>query len=367
MVKKTIFNKEYLIELLKLNFQYREIKDEVFGTVLELDARTAYRFCLTTNSYYLIDNYGLRLFGRFRTFNHRNYSLNQGLFLIETNNGEITNNNLPAQLYSNYPFIYDGKKKIIFIDGNDTPNIIADTFKKIMSNNKNPQEYILNMVHKDGSQWEHYFEFMASEIFIKKGYFTDIQLPWSYHGRPDFGVYNHQLIEILKSVNLIENGALILELSALRLFNKTKNIKKIKFSNSKLNYEFIIGEVKTTQKKSQIIEYLKTGLCFKAYEFMPNKEEKEDHCGLIKINSENKIVIDESPQNPYFDKDKSNKDLEWFENYIKIHLLGNLSLEELTKLMKKSLNQSKLTFQNIIKLVQILEFNEIIEVIENGI
>ena len=132
MVKKTIFNKEYLIELLKLNFQYREIKDEVFGTVLELDARTAYRFCLTTNSYYLIDNYGLRLFGRFRTFNHRNYSLNQGLFLIETNNGEITNNNLPAQLYSNYPFIYDGKKKIIFIDGNDTPNIIADTFKKIM-------------------------------------------------------------------------------------------------------------------------------------------------------------------------------------------------------------------------------------------
>ena len=367
MAKKIFFDKEYLLELLKLNFQYKVIKDDIFESIIELDERTAYRFCLTTNSYYLVDKYGLRLFGRFRTFNHRNYSLNQGLFLIETNGGEITNNNLPAQLYSSYPFIYEGKKKIIFIDGNDTPNIITDTFKKLVANNKNPKEYILNVVHKDGSQWEHYFEFMASEIFIKKGYFTDIQLPWSYHGKPDFGIYNHKLIGILKSVNLIENGALILELSALRLFNKKKNFEKGKSSASKTDYEFIVGEVKTTQKKSQILEYLKTGLCFKAYEFMPNKKEKESYCGLIKIDSENRIIVDSSPVNPYFDKDKSNKDLEWFEDYIKIHLLGNLSLEELRKLMKKSLNQSKLTFQNIIKLVQALDFNEIIEVIENGI
>lgn len=367
MAKKIFFNKEYLLELLKLNFQFKVIKDDNFGSVIELDERTAYRFCLTTNSYYLVDKYGLRLFGRFRTFNHRNYSLNQGLFLIETNEGEITNNNLPAQLYSSYPFIYEGKKKIIFIDGNDTPSIITDTFKKLVANDKNPQEYILNIVHKDGSQWEHYFEFMASEIFIKKGYFTDIQLPWSYHGRPDFGVYTHQIIEILQSVNLIENGALILELSALRLFNRKKTFEKSKFSDSKLDYEFIVGEVKTTQKKSQIIEYLKSGLCFKAYEFMPNKKEKEGYCGLIKINSENKIIIDSSPVNPYFDKDKSNKDLEWFENYIKIHLLGNLSLEELRKLMKKTINQSKLTFQNIINLVQKINFKQIIEVIENGL
>lgn len=367
MAKQSIFNKEYLIELLKLNFQYKEIKDELFGNVLEIDARTAYRFCLTTNSYYLVDKYGLRLFGRFRTFNHRNYSLNQGLFLIETNNGEITNNNLPAQLCLNYPYIYTGNKKIIFIDGNDTPNIIETIFKKIQSNKKNPEEYILNMVHKDGSQWEHYFEFMASELFILKGYFTDIQLPWSYHGRPDFGIYKHQLIEILKSVNLIENGALILELSALRLFNKTKGMKNIKIRNFKLDYEFSLGEVKTTQKKSQILEYLKTGLCFKAYEFMPNKKEKENHCGLIKINSENKIVIDDSPQNPYFDKEKSDKDLEWFEDYIKIHLLGNLTLEEIKELMNKIINKQKLTFQNIITLVQKIEFKEIIEVINNGI
>ena len=104
------------MSILKLNFNYKLVRDDVFEEVLELDERTAYRFCLTTNSYYLVDDYGLRLFGRFRTFNHRNYSLNQGLFLIETKKGEIVNNNLPEYLYQKYPFIYEGVKKIIFID-----------------------------------------------------------------------------------------------------------------------------------------------------------------------------------------------------------------------------------------------------------
>jgi len=367
MANKTVFDKKYLMSILKLNFNYKLVRDDVFEEVLELDERTAYRFCLTTNSYYLVDDYGLRLFGRFRTFNHRNYSLNQGLFLIETKKGEIVNNNLPEYLYQKYPFIYEGVKKIIFIEGENTSRILAETYAKIVSKKKNPHEYIVNLVHKDGSQWEHYFEFMASEIFIKDGYFTDIQLPWSYHGRPDFGVYKHKLIQILKSVNLIENGALILELSALRIFSKNNLKKGGKLAELGEDYEFIVGEVKTNQRKSQILEYLKTGLCFKAYEFMPSKNKKENYCGLIKINSENKIIIDSSPINPYFEQNKADKDLEWFENYVKIHLLGNLSLEELRLLIKRLTADTKLTFQNLIRVVQKLEFIDIIKVIKNGI
>ena len=163
------FNKAYLMELLKLNFNFDIVNDDIFGKVIEIDERTAYRFCLTTNSYYLVDKYGLRLFGRFRTFNHRNYSLNQGLFLIETKNGEIINNNLPQTLYSKFPFIFEGSKKIIFIESEDTSTVISEVYNKILSLGKDPKNYILNLVHKNGSQWEHYFEFMASEIFIKKG------------------------------------------------------------------------------------------------------------------------------------------------------------------------------------------------------
>lgn len=361
------FNKEYLMELLKLNLNFAIVKDDIFGDVIQIDERTAYRFCLTTNSYYLVDKYGLRLFGRFRTFNHRNYSLNQGLFLIETKNGEIVNNNLPQTLYSKFPYIYEGTKKIIFIESQDTSKVIEDTFNKIIKSEKNPKDYILNLVHKDGSQWEHYFEFLVSEIFIRKGFLTDIQLPWSYHGTPDFGIYKHKLVDILKSVNLIENGALILELSALRLFNKDKKEKvPINFSNLP-EYEFRVGEVKTKQKKSQIIEYLKTGLCFKAYEFMPKKTNGEQYCGLIKIDNKNKIVVEDGPINPYFEPEKMKEDLKWFENYVKVHLLGNLSLDELKDLFNKELNKPRLTFSNLIELVQKINFKKLIEVINNGI
>lgn len=364
------FDKNHLIKLLEINLNFNVVKDELFGKVIKLAEQDAYRFCLTTNSYYLVDKYGLRLFGRFRTFNHRNYSLNQGLFLIETKNEEIVNNNLPQTLFLKYPFIFEGAKKIVFIESKNTSTVIEDTYNKIIAAGKNPKEYILNIVNTSGAQWEHYFEFMASEIFIRKGFFTDIQLPWSYHGTPDFGVYKHKLIDILKSVNLIENGALVLELSALRLFNKGDNrkSKKIPRCISELSeYEFRVGEVKTTQKKSQILEYIKTGLCFKAYEFMPKKDNHESYCGLIKITSEDKIVIDDGPVNPYFKPKKMKEDLEWFESYIKIHLLGNLSLEELKLLFEKELGESKLTFLHLIKLVKKITFKNLLEVVNNGI
>ena len=33
MAKKIFFNKEYLLELLKLNFQYKVIKDDIFDSI----------------------------------------------------------------------------------------------------------------------------------------------------------------------------------------------------------------------------------------------------------------------------------------------------------------------------------------------
>jgi hypothetical protein len=360
-----IFNKENLIKILKLNFGYKIIDDDIFGEVIELDARIAYRFCLTTNTYYLVDKYGLRLFGRFRTFNHRNFSLNPGLFLMDPETEELSDENLPRQIFDKFPFVYEGKKKLIFIESHNTPKVIEETYKDIILSGKNPDDYILNLVHKDGSQWEHYFEFMASELFIKKGYLTDIQLPWSYHGTPDFGIFKHSITEKLKSVNLIENGALILELSSLRIFNKkTKSTSNL--SNNEENYKFIVGEVKTKQTKSQILEYLKTGLCFKGYEFIPNKKKKEQFCGLIKI-QDNKIIIEESPESEFLDSEKVKVDFIWFNQYIKIHLLGNLELSEIKKLLSKYIESDKMSFSNLIKLLDVIKINDLIEVINNGI
>ena len=129
------FNKEYLSDLLKINLELKEVEDKVFGKVIQVSPRTAYRFCLTTNSYYLIDKYGLRLFGRFRTFNHRNHSLNQGLFLLETKGDKIINSSLSQKLYKEYPFIFSGDKRLIFVESFETSDEIERIYKKIIENN----------------------------------------------------------------------------------------------------------------------------------------------------------------------------------------------------------------------------------------
>jgi len=357
------FTKDSLMRALNKNFKFDISKDSIFGNVITVDAKTAYRFCLTTNSNYLIDRYGLNLFGKFKTFNHRNYSLNQGLFLIDHKTGTISDKNLPAKLYEMYPFIFKGDKKIIFIDGKNPSEIISSTFKKITKNNGNNEEYIVNVVHKQGSQWEHYFEFMASEFFIRKKYLTDLQLPWDYHGRPDFGIYKHPILKQLKSLGLIKNGALILELSSLKTFNS----KYSPTSEKTDSYKSFVGEVKTKQNKSQILDYLKKGISNAGYEFIPNKQKSEIFSGLVNIDEDDKIQIQEAPQNEFLDKNKMKKDCEWFNNYLKLHLLGNLALFEIEELMEKIIKSNKLTFFNLIKLIKIIELSEILEVIENGL
>jgi len=218
-----IFNKDTLMEILKTNFQYKVLEDDIFGKVVELEARTAYRFCLTTNTYYPIDKYGLRLFGRFGTFNHRNYSLNPGLFSLDTKNNNFSDRNFPIKLGDSHPGLFEGNKRLLFVESHNTSKVIEETYNKIVKYDKKPTDYLINLVHKNGSQWEHYFEYIASEIFIRKGYLTDVQIPWSYHGRPDFGVYKHDILSLFRNMGFVKNGALILELSAIRIFQDVAN------------------------------------------------------------------------------------------------------------------------------------------------
>ena len=175
------------------------------GELLLLDARSAYRFCLSTNSYYLPDKYGFSFYGRFVTFNHRSYSFLPGLFQINRD-GEITSENLPHQINKMLPFIFKGDKKILFIEVDDgSDRLIEEYYKIITKLGENPEEYILNVVFKNGSRWEHYFEYIAIEHFSRKGFLTDVQLPWNYHGRPDFGLYKHPLVTLLNKNHLIYN------------------------------------------------------------------------------------------------------------------------------------------------------------------
>jgi len=360
--KSNFFSKDNLLEIFDKNTDLEIIEDSIFGKVMKSDARTAYRFCLATNSYYVVDRYGLRLFGRIRSFNHRNNSLNQGLFITKTNGDKIIEHNLVHDLNEQYPFIYKGDKKIVFIESRNISEKLEETYKTLLKNKLNPEEYILNLVDTKGSQWEHYFEFLASEMFIKKGYLTDIQIPWSYHGTPDFAAYHHKIIGLLKKKGFINYGALIIELSSLRFFSKKRNLHSNIHEEEK--YSLIIGEVKSKQNKSQILEYLETGLPFKGYEFIPNKENREKYSGLIKIDNSNMLKIEEAPKNPFYNAKLSEEDLKWFEKYLKIILFGNLTKDELSSFLERKLKKDKkLTFINLIKLADNIKFEEILNIL----
>jgi len=361
--KNKLFSKANLLDILIKNTNLTLLKNPIFDNVIKADARTAYRFCLTTNSYYLVDKYGLRLFGRLRSFNHRDNSLNQGLFTLKTDGEKIIEHNMVQELESQYPFIFRGNKNIIFIESKSPSENIEEIYNVIIKNNLSPSDYILNLVDTSGSQWEHYFEFLASEMFIKKGYLTDVHVPWSYHGTPDFAAYKHKLTNLLIKKNMINFGALIIELSSIRFFNnKTKEKEKELAVDEE--YSVFVGEVKSKQSKSQILEYLQTGLPFKGYEFIPNKKKQEKYSGLIKINSFNKLETEEAPENPFYNPALLKEDLTWFEKYLKIILFGNLTREELFLFLKNKLGKDKkFTFMNLINLAEITKFEEILKII----
>ena len=353
------FSRKTIVSIFDANFQDKFFYDKDLNLdVLELTAKEAYRFMLTTNSHYLIDEYGLSLFGRFRTFNHRNYNLTSGLFNYY--NKRFSDENLPLKLREKYPFIFQGNKKIIFIEVSKSNNVIKETYEKLVSLNKNPRNYIINLVYKNGSNWEHYFEYFAIRYFLNKGFFTDIQLPWSYHGCPDFGLYKHNL------QGYSSNPFFIIELSSIKAFNEESKLN----INSRLNedYEFVVGEVKTKQLRSQINEYLETGIPNSGVEFIQNKKNRNKNSGLISINKEFKIVLSDFINNKFFDKNISKKDEKWLKDYIKINLLGNLTFEEILFLYKlKFKNEAELTLGNITKLVKVLTIEDIIKIIKDGI
>lgn len=366
MIGETFHSKKNLIDILVKNFNFQVIADEIFGESLLVDANEAYRFVLTTNSYYLLDRYGIRLFGRFRTFNHRDSSLIPGLFLINKSNQIINGRNLPANMVKKYPFIFRGNKKIIFIESHNTSEVISNCYKKIKDSGYNPEDYIVNLIHRNAAQWEHYFEYLTCEYFRRKGYLTDIQLPWNYHGRPDIGIYKHDIIEKLSSYNIIEGGLFFSELSTLRYFNR-KNMYDYESMLNDFEYEFIVGEVKSKQKNSQIEKYLKTGICHKGFEVIPKKIKPDKNCGLLKIDDDNLIYYIDSPPNPYLDKGKVSKDKIWIDKYLKINLLGNFSVLELQKITKKYTNSNTLDFKDLLNLVEKIKINDILEELINGV
>tara|TARA_B100000902_G_scaffold8895_1_gene11158 strand:+ start:1444 stop:2517 length:1074 start_codon:yes stop_codon:yes gene_type:complete len=353
------YSKEYLEKLLINNVQCDYVFDSFFGEIIEFTPRVAYRFLLCTNSIYMSGNLATPLFGQLQTFKHRKENLAGGLFVLKDDEKII--NTLPSIWNKNYPTLFTRKKKLLLIDPGKTSDteILHSVYQKIISNHLDPLDYILAFVKKSSSGWEHYFEFLISEKYIQQGYFTDVQIPFSTQEIPDFGIYKHEYIKEIKKNNWINSGALILELSALRYFRKNQDV----VLNDDYDYQFIVGEVKTNSKSSQIENYLTSGISHQGMEFIHHKKNHEKHSNLAFVNSNFEIEIKGSLQNPYINREKIKIDKQWFESYLKLHLLGNLNINELRTLFVSKLNSSDLTVPNLLLLSKLIDINELLKII----
>jgi hypothetical protein len=349
-----IFSSEALCRILEKNFGYIRCIDDVFKNVLELNPIEAFRYSAITNSPYLLDEHGYSPFGKLITFNHRNYSLNTGLFDLSIRNGEINLLNAPMKLFVKFPNIFKKNKKLILID-TKTSNVESEIFSKLVEAGIKPENYLITKVKSTASELEHFFEFIACKLFSHLGYYCETQVPWSYHGRPDFAAYKSPIFNELISCNLISNGGFLIDLTMIPLINeiKTKDFHK--------KYEIVIGETKSKSQKSQILRYLDTGICDWAIEIMPNKLIASERVGLLRIKNDFKpdLILPNNTSNSLCEIKL--KDHEWFQNYVKSFLLSNIPEKELIKLIETKSPNNTASSKDLIITIKNTSIDEILK------
>lgn len=348
------FSAKTLYNIMLKNFNLTPVEDDAFEFVIDLPSLEAFRYATITNSNFLFNEYGYSPFGKMVTFNHRDYSLNPGMFGTSK---EIKLMNAPLKLYNKYPKLLEGNKKLIFLDVSNQ-NVDSNVYKKLRDLGRDPSNYLLTKVKSDGSDLEHFFEFIAYKIFSHKGFFCETQIPWSYHGRPDFGAYKSPIFNDLQLNGLVSAGGLIIDLSLIFLGKKERPI------NLKSNYEIIIGEVKTKQKNSQILDYMKVGLADKGLEIMPSKIKPSPGLGLLSFDNEFNIKLT-MPKESFSLSTIKEKDALWFEDYIKSFLLCNFDESTLLDMYTQIKNASNKIYYDVINLIKAIQINKLVELLTN--
>lgn len=347
------FSSKTLSKILEVNFNYKRVHDDVFKEVLEVNPIEAFRYSAITNSPYLLNEYGYSPFGKLVTFNHRNYSINTGLFDLPARNGEISLLNAPIRLSKEFPNIFKENKKIVLID-TKTSNIENEMFLKLMEVGISPDSYLITKVKLNGSELEHFFEFIACKVFSNLGYYCENQIPWSYHGKPDFAAYRSPAFNKLIEYGLISNGGFLIDLTMIPL------IDKIKSKDFHEKYEIVIGEVKSKSQKSQALDYLKAELPDWVFEIMPDKKVATERIGLLRINKDFRTELIK-PKVLFSSNKLKLEDCKWFENYVKSLLLSNIPESQLIKIIKESSSDNSANSKDLILFIRNTSIDEILK------
>jgi len=356
----TIGSKEVLI-ILKKNFDF-EVHETVLGETILMDPFSAFIYSSVTGSSYLTNPvFPFSPKGSFKVFyNACNYNMVTGLF----ENASLYRT--PYNLYKKKKFLFEGNKKILPVefDSEDELQRKYKNFIEILKDNdENPENYIIQRVEtsKKGNGMEPFLEYLATEYLKREGYIVETQIPLSHsEGIPDLGGYriftsesdyeDNKLIDIY--------GLNIIELSLIRLGLKNRT------GPSPREKSILVGEAKSSTKNMavQLDKYLETGKFDRAYEIHPfKKSPSKSYFGLIRLDkSFNLESIKPDKTFTHVRKEERKTYVKWLKNYIKYFLIANLTNDELKKYYKEKFGENISNEEDLIKFINSLEYEDII-------
>jgi len=379
-----LLSKEDLIKMFHhAGFKTCEIPE--FGTVVRMSASDAFDFSAITGANYLFNRIGFTIKGRNETFIHRSvfqensYIYSPGLFERDENL-ILKEGNSSEKLLSLCPDVFSGDKFIYIenIKTDGSSNIDFDVYDKLKKSGVGTISMILYKLFKSGQSQESLYEYFTSLKFINSGYIVENQTPWfqqnySYKGKrlnggiPDFSAFKSDIIIELRNNGLVEidKGVLINKIPVLKNFVKKKKVKSV---SKHIDYELIIGEVKSDrssldQAVRQMKKYDDVDLANKIYSIIPNcSNNGEDEFGEIYFDN-NQIIIKEAGKILLTNKPIQQIDKNWIDTNIKINLMANLNHQFLENILcnKYSISKNELRSYHLVDFAFNTNITEIIK------
>lgn len=348
-----------LIDILE-NLSFEVIHHDELGKLIKFSPEDAFLFSAIVGANYLIEPTGVTMKGRSEVFVHRSlfqmdhYIYSPGLFERDID-GFLTEGNSSSYLLERYPEVFNGEKFLLIqeISLKQASNIEQDTYNRISKTDIKPENILLFKLKDSGSTLEPLYEYLASLEFIKRGYLIENQVPWfqqnykykneTIHGGiPDFAAFHSTLSCYLK-----KNGILAERGVHLSLLPVIKNFRKLKDTADVPNfkYELILGEVKSSksslpQAKKQLEKYSSVDLANQIFTIIPDVPNNgSDNVGEIYIDDKKVVVNEKARLN--INQEAQKQDDKWLGVYIKILLLGNLSMSDVLDLISESRKNMK--------------------------
>lgn len=381
-----MLKKNELLDMFKVvPFDLIELKG--IGTVIKMNASSAFDFSAITGANYLLAPIGVTMKGRNETFIHRavfqekSYIYSPGLFERDIKR-TLVEGNSADKLMRLYPEIFSGDKYILIkeISTGLNSNIDTKVYSELVQSGFDPRDFILYKLFKSGQSQECIYEYFTSLYYINKGYIVENQTPWFqqnyfYKGKrlnggiPDFSAFKTDIINSLREFNILspKEGILINKIPVIKNFKIIKKESAFVKSN---NYDLIIGEVKSDKSSldqaiRQMTKYSNVELANKIYSIIPNCENNGSEKFGEFYFDKNVLKSKESEKSLTVNLDSQQIDKDWINVNIKLNLLGNADFNTLmqTLINKFSLPKHKIQSFHLIDFAINTSVVEIIKLI----